>query len=245
MKSGALGLPQIMSTDTSAAPVRLDLWADIACPWCYLGSARLDEVLAEREAAGETVVLRHRPFELNPGLPPGGESMAGFLEARFGSAEAVAQAHAHLTALGREVGLSYDFAAVGKAPNTRLAHHVLSTYDGDARQRLAVRALYRAYFEQGLDVTDASTIVDVVSSATGDDPVEVRARLDSPTTALDGALALGRELGVTAVPTYVADAGVDVDPEVGLSAAAVAVQGAQPHDVLTQVLDEARRRASA
>jgi len=238
-------LRHVVSTETTAVPVRLDLWADIACPWCYLGSARLDEVLAEREAAGETVLLRHRPFELNPGLPPEGVPMAGFLEARFGSADAVGQAHERLAELGREVGLAYDFEAVGKAPNTRLAHHVLSTYDGDARQRLAVRALYRAYFEQGLDVTDASTIVEVVSSATGEDAADVRARLDSPTTVLDAALALGRELGVTAVPTYVADAGADVDPEVGLSAAAVAVQGAQPHDVLVQVLDEARRRASA
>jgi len=238
-------LPHDMSTETADVPLRLDLWADIACPWCYLGSARLDEVLAEREAGGESVLLRHRPFELNPGLPPDGVSMAGFLEARFGSADAVAQAHERLAALGREVGLAYDFGAVGKAPNTRLAHHVLSTYDGDARQRLAVRALYRAYFEQGLDVTDAATIIEVVSSATGEDAADVRARLDSPTTALDAALALGRELGVTAVPTYVADAGVDVDPEVGLSAAAVAVQGAQPRDVLVQVLDEARRRASA
>jgi predicted DsbA family dithiol-disulfide isomerase len=238
-------LPPAVSAETTAVPVRLDLWADIACPWCYLGSARLDQVLAEREAAGETVLLRHRPFELNPGLPPEGVPMAGFLEARFGSADAVAQAQAHLTGLGREVGLAYDFAAVGKSPNTRLAHLVLSTYDGDARQRRAVRALYRAYFEQGLDVTDASTIVEVVSSATGEDADAVRARLDSPTAALDAEFALGRELGITAVPTYVADAGSDVDPEVGLSATAVAVQGAQPHDVLVQVLDEARRRASA
>ena len=236
-----------MSAETTdvTTPIRLDLWADIACPWCYLGSARLDGVLAEREAAGETVLVRHRPFELNPGMPPEGVPMAGFLEARFGSAEAVAEAHARLTELGREAGLAYDFAAVGKAPNTRLAHHVLTTYDGDPRQRAAVRALYKAYFEDGLDVTDAGTIVDVVSAATGETRDDVQVRLDSSTSDVDAAFALGRELGVTAVPTFVADAGTDVDPEVGLSAAAVAVQGAQPHEVLAQVLHEARRRAGA
>jgi predicted DsbA family dithiol-disulfide isomerase len=226
-------------------PLRLDLWADIACPWCYLGSARLDEVLAERAAAGEAVVVRHRPFELNPGMPPEGVPMAGFLEAKFGGTAAVAEAHARLTELGREAGLAYDFAAVGKAPSTRLAHHVLSTYDADPRQRLAVRALYRAYFEQGLDVTDAATLVEVVAAATGESGDDVHTRLDSPTDTLDAELALGRELGVNAVPTFVADAGTDVDPELGLSAAAVAVQGAQSVEVLHQVLDEARRRASA
>jgi len=235
-----------VSTDaTSTAPVRIDLWADIACPWCYLGTARLDEVLAERAASGETIVVRHRPFELNPGMPPEGVPMAGFLEARFGSSDAVKDAHARLTEMGRELGLSYDFAAVGKAPNTRLAHHVLQTYDGDTRQHAAVRALYRAYFEQGRDVTDAETIVSVVAEATGEPVADVQARLESSTGAVDAAFALGRELGVSAVPTFVADAGTDVDPEVGLSAAAVAVQGAQSHEVLSQVLDEARRRATA
>jgi predicted DsbA family dithiol-disulfide isomerase len=246
MNSGAARLLPDVSTDAiSAALVRIDLWADIACPWCYLGSARLDEVLAERAAAGETIVVRHRPFELNPGMPPEGVPMAGFLEARFGSSDAVKDAHVRLTEMGRELGLAYDFAAVGKAPNTRLAHHVLQTYDGDARQPAAVRALYRAYFEQGLDVTDAATIVSVVAAATGDSTDEVQQRLDSPTDAVDAAFALGRELGVSAVPTFVADAGADVDPGAGLSAAAVAVQGAQPHEVLAQVIDEARRRATA
>jgi len=247
MFAGAGWLPAGMSAETTdvPAPIRLDLWADIACPWCYLGSARLDEVLAEREAAGESIVVRHRPFELNPGMPPEGVPMAGFLEAKFGSSEAVQDAHARLTALGREAGLAYDFAAVGKAPSTRLAHHVLTTYDGDPRQRAAVRSLYKAYFEDGLDVTDAATIVDVVSAATGESRGDVQARLDSSTVEVDAAFALGRELGVSAVPTFVADAGTDIDPEVGISAAAVAVQGAQPREVLDQVLDEARRRASA
>jgi len=229
-------------TDTAAGPVRVDLWADIACPWCYLGVRRLDAVLAE---SGEAVVVRHRPFMLNPDLPPEGVPMAGYLEAKFGGSEALAEAHARLSALGREVGIAYDFAAVGKAPNTRLAHHLLLTYDGDPRQHDVELALYSAYFERGLDVTDAATLVDVTAAVTGDSTADVQARLDSPTADLDAAFALGRDLGISAVPTYVADAGADVDPEVGLSAAAVAVQGAQPAEVLAQVLAEARRRATA
>jgi len=247
MDAQADRLAKDVSPDTTSldAPVRLDVWADIACPWCYLGHARLDVVLEKRAAAGETIVVRHCPFELNPGLPPEGVPMAGFLEARFGDVGALREAQARLTAMGRELGLAYDFEAVGKAPNTRLAHHVLATYDGDARQQVAVRALYRAYFERGLDVTDPATIVEVVSASTGEDAGQVQARLDSATDAVDAAFALGRELGVSAVPTFVADAGAVVDPEVGLSSAAVAVQGAQPIEVLVQVLDEARRRAGA
>jgi predicted DsbA family dithiol-disulfide isomerase len=226
--------------DTSSGPIRIDLWADIACPWCYLGVRRLDAALA---ASGEDVVVRHRPFMLNPGLPPDGVPMAGYLESLMGSAEAVADGHARLSALGAEVGIAYDFAAVSKAPNTRLAHHLLVSYDGDRLQHAVELALYSAYFEQGRDITDPATLVEVVAHVTDESAAEVQARLDSPVADLDAAFALGRELGISAVPTFIADAGTDVDPEVGLSAAAVAVQGAQPEEVLRQVLVEARRRA--
>jgi predicted DsbA family dithiol-disulfide isomerase len=225
-----------------AGPIRIDLWADIACPWCYLGVRRLDAALAQ---SGEDVVVRHRPFMLNPDLPLEGVPMAGYLEERLGSPEAVAEGHARLTALGQEVGISYDFAAVGKAPNTRLVHHLLVSYDGDPRQHAVELAFYSAYFERGLDVTDAATLVAVTSQVTGESDADVQARLDAPMADLDAAFALGRELGISAVPTFIADAGTDIDPEVGLSAAAVAVQGAQPEEVLRQVLAEARRRARA
>jgi len=230
------------TVSAGAGPIRVDLWADIACPWCYLGVRRLDAALAQ---SGEDVVVRHRPFMLNPDLPPEGVPMAGYLEARLGSAEAVAEGHARLTALGQEVGISYDFAAVGKAPNTRLVHHLLVSYDGDPRQHAVELAFYSAYFERGLDVTDAATLVAVTSAVTGESTDDVHARLDAPMTDLDAAFALGRELGISAVPTFIADAGTDIDPEVGLSAAAVAVQGAQPEEVLQHVLAEARRRAEA
>ncbi|HET7900972.1 MAG TPA: hypothetical protein VFL59_07265, partial [Candidatus Nanopelagicales bacterium] len=75
---------------------------------------------------------------------------------------------------------------------------------------------------------------------------EVEARVaEFDTARLDASFQLGRELGVSAVPTFVADAGDDIDPAYGLSAAAVAVQGAQPEEVLAQVFAEARKRATA
>jgi predicted DsbA family dithiol-disulfide isomerase len=227
------------------APLRLDVWADVACPWCFVGTMRLDAVLESASRQGTRVVVRHRPFELNPDLPPEGVPMAGYLESRLGSPEALAGAHARLVELGAEVGIAFDFAAVGKAPNSRLAHHLLTTYDGDPRQHRAVRALYSGYFERGRDVTDVETLVELVSTATGEGAAEVRARLEAPRDGLDAALRLGRDLGVTAVPTFVADAGPDPDPETGLSAAVVAMQGAQPAEALEQLLAEARRRASA
>jgi len=229
---------------SDAAPVRLDLWADIACPWCYLGSARLSEVVDAATARGEVVHVRHRPFQLDPALPPEGRPFATYLEEKLGPA-AADQIHERLVGLGAEVGIRFDFDAVAVAPNTRLAHHLLSTYDGDPRQRAAVRALYAAHFERGLDVTRREVLADVVAEAIGEPREDVLDRLDRPADVLDHQLRLGLSLGVSAVPTFVADAGAPIDPAVELSAAAVAAQGAQPAEILERLLGETRTRAAA
>lgn len=227
-------------------PVRLDMWADIACPWCYIGQTRLDAALAAERADGGVVDVRHRPYQLNPGLPSEGVDAQTYYPRLFGGAEQMREAFARTESVAREVGLAIDHSRMPKAANTRYAHGVVLSYDGDARQRPVLMAMYKAYFEQGLDVTDHDVVIDVASQASGESVEEVRARVAAfDLTALDASFDLGRTLGVSAVPTFVADAGDDVDPAVGLSAAAVAVQGAQPEEILRQVLAEARVRAAS
>jgi predicted DsbA family dithiol-disulfide isomerase len=227
-------------------PVRLDMWADIACPWCFIGQTRLDVAIAAERAEGREVEVRHRPYQLNPGLPPEGVATVDYYPKVFGSTEQMQEAFARTEGIAREVGLAIDHSRMTKAANTRYAHGVVLSYDGDPRQRPVLMAMYSAYFEHGLDITDHGVVLGVASSASGETPDEVRARVDAFDLArLDASFDLGRTLGVSAVPTFVADAGTDIDPEVGLSPAAVAVRGAQPEDVLRQVLAEARKRADA
>jgi predicted DsbA family dithiol-disulfide isomerase len=231
--------------DASALQVRLDMWADIACPWCFIGQTRLDAAIAVERAEGREVQVRHRPYQLNPGLPPEGVATVDYYPRVFGSTEQMRQAFARTEEIAHEAGLAIDHARMTKAANTRHAHGVVLSYDGDPRQRSVLMAMYSAYFEQGLDITDHDVVLGVASSASGESLDEVRARVDAFDVArLDASFDLGRMLGVSAVPTFVADAGTDIDPEVGLSSAAVAVQGAQSEDVLLQVLAQARARAA-
>jgi len=231
---------------TSAVPVRLDMWADIACPWCFIGQTRLDAAIAAERAEGREVQVRHRPYQLNPGLPPEGVATVDYYPKIFGSAEQMAEAFARTESVAREAGLAIDHSRMTKAANTRYAHGVVLSYDGDPRQRRVLMAMYSAYFEQGRDITDHDVVLCAAAAASGESVDEVRARVDAFDLArLDASFDLGRTLGVSAVPTFVADAGTEVEPEVGLSPAAVAVQGAQSEDVLRQVLAEARTRAGA
>ncbi len=230
-------------TAPTTTPVRLDVWADVVCPWCFLGTVQLQAVLDQAAADGVDVVVRHRPFQLNPQQPLEGVDVDAHLTAVMGR-EALEESRRRLGGLGAAAGIAFDFAAQKRSPNSREMHLLLSTYDGDPRQRAALLALYSAYFEQGRDLVDRAVVLDVVSAATGESTGEVEARLAAPSAALDADLRLGRELGVTGVPTFVADAGTDLDPVAGLSAAAVATSGAQPSEALAELIAEARRRAT-
>jgi predicted DsbA family dithiol-disulfide isomerase len=223
--------------------VRLDVWADIACPWCYIGTKRLSTVLDHEQAAGREVVVRHRPFELQPDLPVDGVPMRPFFEATFGGPDAMRRVFERTADAGRDVGIAFDFDAMPKAPNTRLAHALVVSYDGDERQRAVLETLFAAYFEHGLDVTDRTVLSGLIVDLTGEPGVDVARRFES-TIALDAELLAGVELGVDAVPMFVADAGTPNDA-LGLSAAAIAVQGAQPERTLVHLLEQARARAGA
>src|SRR4051812_50230014 len=105
----------------SAIPV--DVWADVACPWCYIGHHRLRQALAD-EPPG-SVEVRPRAFELQPDLPPEGMATEDFYPRRFGSAEAMREAFERVSAEAARSGLELRFDRMARAPSTRLAHPLL------------------------------------------------------------------------------------------------------------------------
>jgi predicted DsbA family dithiol-disulfide isomerase len=209
---------------TSApTPIVLDVWADIACPWCFIGHRHLGQVVP---ADGLDVLVRHRAFQLQPDLPPRGAPMRPFFEEKFGGPEAMSEVFAQVKAVGEQVGIAFDFEAMPVAPNTVLAHRALAALAHDpADQRAATHALFSAYFERGFDVTDPLVVGAVVAEATGRSDVD---ELLGPAslTAVEDDLAHAAALGISAVPTFVADG-------------RIAVQGAQPPEVLRALLDRA------
>jgi predicted DsbA family dithiol-disulfide isomerase len=181
-----------MTADTTSPAVRLDMWADIACPWCFIGQVKLDAALAAERAEGREVVVRHRPFQLNPALPPEGVDAAEYFAPIFGGEARMREAFARTEGIARDVGLAIDHARMTKAANTRYAHAVVLSYDGDPRQRAVLMAMYSAYFEQGRDITDPDVVHSVAAHASGESVDEVEARVDAfDVGALDASFALG------------------------------------------------------
>lgn len=208
----------------------IDVYADIACPWCYLGRSRLKRALADRP--GLDVSLNWRPFQLQPGLPSDGEDFRTVLEKKFGQWNRVEQMFERLERLGDDEGLTFDFDAIEAAPNTEDAHRlILWAQEQNRGDQLATR-LFRAYFSEGRNVSQQDVLVECAVDV-GLDADEARSLLqgDEYAQAVRDSQRQAQRRGVTGVPCYVFD-----DRH--------AVTGAQPVEVFSEALDTLEAEAS-
>ena len=185
----------------------IDVVSDVVCPWCYLGKARLDQAVAA--LAGEVLItVNWRPYQLNPDLPSEGVDHKTHLAAKLGGADAVDQAHARLTDLGRADGIAFDFDAVRVSPNTLDAHRLVrwAGTEGAAMQDAVVTALFKANFEEGRNVGDRAQLVAIAEEAGMQGPV-IRSLLDSGADrqAVLEEIELARDMGVSGVPCFIID----------------------------------------
>ncbi len=216
-----------------SAVLDVQVWADLVCPWCYIADRRLAAAIAAFD--GE-VAVRHRAYELDPGMPPGervpvadylGHKYGGGLEAGLAMTERVA-------AVAAADGLTLDFSRAVKS-NTFDAHRLLAlaaTLDPALTTTLR-ESLYAAHFRQGLALDDHAVLKDLASSA-GLGDKQIAALLDSDDFAdeVRGDEAHARALGVTGVPFTVADN-------------RLAVSGAQPAEVYAALLTQAASTSGA
>src|SRR5208283_5582727 len=121
----------------------IDVVSDVVCPWCYLGEKRLAAAIAE---GSEPVVVRWRPYQLDPTIPAGGLDRTEYLERKFGRDGRLKDIHAHLVRLGAEVGVPYHFDRITRAPNTLDAHRVIRWAASGGVQGEVVDRLFSAYF---------------------------------------------------------------------------------------------------
>jgi predicted DsbA family dithiol-disulfide isomerase len=151
--------------------VEVQVWSDFACPWCALGLARLDAARREFEHGDEVRVV-HRSYELHPRARDDGErSMVDAVAAKYGTTPArVRQRYEHLAALGRDVGLEFDFDQV-KLGSTFDAHRLAQSARGNAGEDALLQGLFRAYFTEGLLLSDHGVLRAVAAAAGLDDGV--------------------------------------------------------------------------
>lgn len=212
-----------------AKKLTVEIWSDVACPWCYVGKRRLEAALAlfpERDA----VEIVWRSFQLDPAAPsvyPPSPSYVERLAKKFGRPVShVEQMLAQMTELARSEGLPFDFARI-QGSNTFDAHRLIHLAHELGRGDAMKERLFAAHFCEGKAVGDHATLQKLAEDV-GLDVDRVQALLASDLHA-DGVradIAEARALGVTGVPFF-------------LFARRYAVGGAQPKEVLLEALKRA------
>jgi predicted DsbA family dithiol-disulfide isomerase len=207
--------------------IKVDVWSDVACPWCYIGKRRFEagrDAFLAADPAREVEVEYHS-FELSPDTPVDFEgSEIEFLSAYKGmTAQQVEPMLARVTGIAETVGLKYDFDKL-QHTNTVKAHELLHYAKAHGRQLEMTERLLSAYFVEGRHVGHVDDLADLASEVGLDREDVIRSLTsDEYLDAVHADQRQARAYGINGVPFYV------IDAKYGVS-------GAQESDAFAQVL---------
>jgi len=214
--------------------LRIDVWSDIACPWCYVGKRRLEAALARltREGHAPPVEVVWRAFELDPSAPRERPADVGYAEriaTKYGSSVKEAEGMiSRMTDVARADGLDFRFDRI-RPGNTFDAHRVIHLAAERGVQDAVKERYLLAYMTEGEPIADPDALVRLAAEA-GLDAEEVRATLASDAYAAEVRAdeEEARELGINGVPFFVVGG-------------RYAISGAQPADLLHRAIMQASK----
>jgi predicted DsbA family dithiol-disulfide isomerase len=212
--------------------MRVEIWSDVVCPWCYLGKRRFERALASFPHRADVEVV-YRSFELDPSAATGVSTpTVELLASKYGmTVQQAEDAQRQMERRAARDGLTFQMDGL-RSGNTRDAHRLLHLAKDRNRQAELIERLHRAYFTDHGSVFDHGSLADVAVGV-GLDRDDVTAVLTSDAygDAVEADEAIAATLGATGVPFFV------IDRRYGIS-------GAQPAEAVTQVLERAWAEAS-
>jgi predicted DsbA family dithiol-disulfide isomerase len=213
--------------------VRVEIWADLACPWCHVGKRRFEAALEGFEHRDQ-VEVTWRSFELDPGAPPEREGdRTERLAQKYGVTRERADAmHEHMTSVAAEDGIEFRFGSV-RDGSTFDAHRLIHLAAAHGLGGEMGERLFSAHFAEGALLSDPETL-ERLATEVGVPAEEVRDMLAGDRFAAEvrDDEATAASLGITAVPFFVVDR-------------AVGASGAHPPEALRKLLERAWEESSA
>jgi predicted DsbA family dithiol-disulfide isomerase len=202
--------------------VKVDIYSDVTCPWCYLGKRRFEAALAEF-AGRDDVQVEFKPFQLDPVAPHEPVPSPQALAAKFGTEDQARAAVAHVSGIAARDGMQLDLANA-LTVNTFPAHRVLWLAGQKGVQAAVAERLFAAQQSEREDLSDP-VVLDRLAAEAGLFGVAEFLAGDGGVEEVKESIGEARALGIEAVPTYVFDE-------------RWAVSGAQPVEVFSQLLGQ-------
>lgn len=208
--------------------VVVEMVSDLVCPWCWLGLRRIE---AARALAPEVdVQLLFRPYELDPTIPAEGVDYKAYMSGRVSSPEGkerMAVMRKALVEYGEAEGIPYRFDAITHRPNSFDAHRLVRWAQGQDKGAAAKEALFKAYFEDARDIGNHEVLIDVARQIDLEaDIVADLLKAGADSEAVRAEAETFRQMGISGVPTYIANR-------------RVAVQGAESAEKLAKFIRHA------
>ena len=176
--------------------VNVEIYADIICPWCYIGKKRLDAAFAARRHVTPRYIWRG--FLLNPGMPAEGMDRQAYLHNKFGSAAAAV--YGRIAAAGLDSGIAFNFDKITRTPDSRGVHHVLLSAQNNVE--ILSEAFYQAYFIEGKDIGAPDIIAAIIDEAGVNIDLDT-VHSNSTQRQLEQDLFMARQLQLDGVPYFI------------------------------------------
>ncbi|WP_422505669.1 DsbA family oxidoreductase [Stenotrophomonas sp. GZD-301] len=213
--------------------MKIDIWSDVVCPWCWIGKHRFEQGLALLGDDAPEIEVRWRPFLLDPDAGTTPVPLREAYLAKFGSAERTEQILSQTQTTARAEGLPMDFDQGQVRVTTLPAHRLLWLAGREGVQAAVGEALFRAHFVHGRNLADPQTLIEAAAAGgIAADRVTALLAGDEGLEEIQAQLAQAHAVGIQSVPTFVIND-------------RYALQGAQPPEAFAEALRQIAAEGAA
>ena len=182
--------------------IELDIFSDTVCPWCYIGKKRLDNAIAKHGYL--EFKQTWRPFQLNPGMAPGGMDRQEYLVSKFGSTDAAKTVYENIYEEGLKEGIDFNFDSIEVTPNSFNSHRLLALAYEKKIQEQVLDDLFESYFIKGEDIGNPNILLSIaVNNSIDEDIFKNYLSNKDNIEPLGNEELQARKMGIDSVPTFI------------------------------------------
>ena len=180
--------------------MKINVFADTICGWCFIGHTNLNEAL--KKFPNLKFDIHHTPFQLNPDMPTEGISRDKYLEIKFGGKDYAASMYENMKLKAKESGLNFNLEKIKKTPNTVLSHLLINLSKQFNLQNEIIEKIYKSYFIDGLDIGDVNILTNIAKENNIPENVFTNFINDRNTENINSKILIAKEKGINGVPFF-------------------------------------------